>query len=335
VSEPERSEATWRATYREVVAELRAAGLDTAEDEARWIVEQVSGEPLPVAFERAVPERLAARTAGLVDRRVGGEPLQYVLGAWSFRGLDVMVDRRVLIPRPETEVVAEVALQEATRLGLRRARTATSTPARYPVADLGTGSGVLALSLLAELPDAEVWATDASPAALAVARANLAGLGAAAARARVAEGSWFAALPRSLRGALRLVVSNPPYVAAGELAGLDRVVRDWEPRAALVSGPAGTEALHEIVTTAPEWLAPAAVLVCELAPAQAAGLAQLARRVGFADVEVRRDLAGRDRVLVARTAVPGSGERSDRDEGPEPPGTALNDPDGPERRTNG
>src|SRR5262245_51043895 len=124
-----------------------------------------------------------------------------------------MVDRRVLIPRPETEHVAEVALEEAARLGLRRQRTSRSTPARYPVANLETGSGMLALALLAKLPDAEVWATNVSPDALAVARTNVAALDAVSSRARLAEGSWFAALPAELRGRLRLVVSNPPYVA--------------------------------------------------------------------------------------------------------------------------
>jgi release factor glutamine methyltransferase len=296
-----RATGTWSHTYREVVAELAAGGFEHAPDEARWIVEEVGGLALPELLDQPVPMRLAARVAALVDRRLAGEPLQYVLGSWSFRGLDVMVDRRVLIPRPETEVVAEVALEEAARLGLRRSATVRSTPARYPVADLGTGSGVLALALLRELPDAEVWATDVSDDALAVARANVAALGAVASRARLAGGSWFSALPDELRGRLRLVVSNPPYVARHELAGLDPVVRDWEPIGALVGGPTGTEALEVIVAEAPHWLAPASALVCELAPGQGGALVELARRTGFADAGVRADLAGRERVLVART----------------------------------
>jgi release factor glutamine methyltransferase len=304
VSTADRS-GTWADTFREATGELAAGGVDHPVDEARWMLEEVGGRPLHELLDQPVPMRLAARIGALVDRRLAGEPLQYVLGAWSFRGLDVMVDRRVLIPRPETEHVAEVALEEAARLGLRRQRTARSTPARYPVADLGTGSGVLALALLAELPDAEVWATDVSAEALAVARANVAALGAVSSRARLAEGSWFAALPAELRGRLRLIVSNPPYVAGHELAGLDAAVREWEPVGALVSGPTGTEALEAIVTEALGWLADEAVLVCELAPGQGVGLVALARRVGFADASVRLDLNGRERVLVARTTSPG------------------------------
>jgi release factor glutamine methyltransferase len=292
-------EGSWADTWREAVAELTGA-VDQPGDEARWMVEHVAGQPLPELLDRPVPARQAARLGTLLDRRRAGEPLQYVLGAWSFRGIDVMVDRRVLIPRPETELVAEVALEEAVRLGLRRRATARSTPARYPVADLGTGSGVLALALLHELPDAEVWATDVSADALAVARANVAALGAVSSRARLAEGSWFAALPAGLRGHLRVVVSNPPYVAEPELAGLDPVVRDWEPTGALVAGPTGTEALAAIVAEARAWLAPAGVLVCELAPGQGAGLVALARDIGFAEAHVRPDLTGRERVLVAR-----------------------------------
>src|SRR5207249_3492071 len=117
------------------------------------------------------------------------------LGAWSFRGLDLMVDDRVLIPRPETEVVVEVALREAVRLGHRRGHRHRELPGEHRgvVADLGTGSGAIALAVAAELPDVEVWATDISEDALAVARANLAGAGAT--RVRLAAGSWFDALP--------------------------------------------------------------------------------------------------------------------------------------------
>ncbi len=121
----------------------------------------------------------------------------------------------------------------------------------YAVADLGTGSGAIALALARELPDAEVWATDASDDALAVARANVAGVGSAATRVRVANGSWFDALPDELRGTLRVVVSNPPYVAEHEVADLPLDVAEWEPRAALVSGPTGYEALEALIAEAP------------------------------------------------------------------------------------
>ena len=174
----------------------------------------------------------------MVRRRVAGEPLQYVLGGWEFRGLDLFVDHRVLIPRPETEYVVEVALEEAERSGLRRSRRAVALvepEAPAAVADIGTGSGAIALALEAELADVEVWATDVSEDALAVARANVAGC--AATRVRIAAaGVWFEPLPERLRGSLRLIVSNPPYVAEHEVAELPQEVAGHEPRGALVAG---------------------------------------------------------------------------------------------------
>jgi release factor glutamine methyltransferase len=205
-------------------------------------------------------------------------------------------------------VVAQVAVDEAVRLGARRG---SHDPwgagiADYTVADLGTGSGAIALALASELPDAEVWATDVSPEALAVARANLAGIGSAATRVRLEAGSWFDALPDDLRGRLKVIVSNPPYVAETEVPDLPSVVVDWEPRQALVSGPTGLEAIEAIVAEAPAWLDPqGAVLVVELAPHQAAPATALAYAAGFDAVEIVRDLADRDRVLVARVAGPG------------------------------
>jgi release factor glutamine methyltransferase len=222
----------------------------------------------------------------MLARREQGEPLQYVVGRWGFRRLDLFVDRRVLIPRPETEVVVEEALAEARRLG---ATTAV---------DLGTGSGAIALSLAVEEVTLRVWATEASPDAVDVARANTAGLGRPGGRVTIVEGSWFEPLPGELRGALDLVVSNPPYIAAGE--ELPAEVADWEPAGALVAGPTGLEAIEQIAAEAPEWLTRPGTLVLEIAPHQADAAVGLAGSAGFTDVEVRPDLAGRDRVLVAR-----------------------------------
>src|SRR6185369_8211237 len=185
----------------------------------------------------------------MLERRVGGEPLQYVLGSWSFRGIDLMVDRRVLVPRPETEITAQVAIDEAVRAGARRGRSNgwMAGATRYAVADLGTGSAAIALALAAELPDAAVWATDVSPDALAVARANLAGAGSPAARVRLAVGDWFDALPDDLHHGLRVVVANPPYIAEDEVPDLAPEVAHHEPRLALVSGPSGLEAIERII----------------------------------------------------------------------------------------
>jgi release factor glutamine methyltransferase len=235
----------------------------------------------------------------MVERRLAGEPLQYVLGSWSFRGLDLMVDHRVLIPRPETEWVVEVALEEAARVGLRRgARAPLGSETSATVADLGTGSGAIALALESELADVEVWATDASADALAVAAANVAGCGAA--RVRLAEGSWFDALPSELAGTLALVVANPPYVAAHELDTLAPEVAGHEPHDALVSGPTGLEAIEVLLAQAPAWLAPGAAVVLEIAPHQADAAAGAARVAGFDDVRVLDDFTFRPRVLVAR-----------------------------------
>jgi len=296
---------SWRVLRSDIVRELTDAGIVPAEAEARFIVERASGydadDWLEIADAAPTP-RAQARAEEMAKRRVAGEPLQYVLGAWSFRGLDLLVDPRVLIPRPETEHVVEVALEEAARLGLRRSRRRLSLvepkPAAF-VADLGTGSGAIAIALESELPDVEVWATDMSEDALTVARANVAGC--AAARVRIAPaGSWFAALPGEMRGELRLIVSNPPYVAEHEVAALPDEIARYEPHVALVAGPEGTEAIVALLADAFEWLAAEGVFVCELAPHQAEAMRARAEKIGYVEVAIRRDLSGRPRVLVAR-----------------------------------
>jgi release factor glutamine methyltransferase len=247
------------------------------------------GGELWLHIDEAATVRGVAFVERMVGRRAGGEPLQYVLGRWRFRRLDLLVDRRVLIPRPETEVVGEVALAELRRRGDRRP----------VVVDLGTGSGALGLSVAEEVAGATVWCTDSSAEALAVARANLAGLGSRTApRVRLVEGSWWAALPAELRGRVDLAVSNPPYVATGEV--LPPEVADWEPVYALRAGPTGLEAIESILVGALEWLTPSGVLVVEIAPWQGERVLERARSAGFGSSEVRPDLAGRPRVLVAR-----------------------------------
>jgi release factor glutamine methyltransferase len=229
-----------------------------------------------------------ARWSRLVERRAAGEPLQYVLGRWGFRSLDLLVDRRVLIPRAETEQVVGVALEALDAMGAD-GRT---------VVDLGTGCGAIALSIACERPGVNVWATDRSTAALDVARANLAGVGRAAARVRVVEGDWFDALPHELAGATDLVVANPPYVATGD-ALPDEVVR-WEPSEALFAGSTGLDAIEVIVRDSPRWLRPGGALVLEIGESQGQAASALAITAGFMGVEVRPDLAGRPRALLAR-----------------------------------
>ena len=277
--------ADWRAAAGAAVVRLGDAGVENAAVEVRWMVEEASGFDYLAALDEAVLERPAAVFERMVARRCAGEPLQYVLGRWAFRTLDLMVDTRVLIPRPETEVVVGEAL-----------RALDETAGRISV-DLGTGSGAIALSLVAERPEVEVWATDSSSGALDVARANLAGLGRPAVRVRLCEGSWYDALPADLEGRVDLVVSNPPYVAAGEL--LPPSVADWEPVGALVAGPTGLEAIEVVVAGARRWLARPGALVVEIAPHQSTAAVAMAG-VAFDTAEVRPDLAGRPRALVAR-----------------------------------
>lgn len=270
--------------------------LETAErlgdrSEARWLCEEASGlegADWVLGLDDRATERAMSRLDAMVARRLRGEPLQYVLGHWSFRTLDLLVDRRVLIPRPETEHLVEVAL------GLARDR-----PGPLTIADLGTGSGAIALSLAAELfpRPLTIWATDASEDAVAVARANLPGVGRAAVPVRIEAGAWYDALPADLAGRFDLVVSNPPYIGTEEY--LDNSVRAWEPAAALMAGPDGLDALRVVIAGAPQWLAPGGSLVCEIGATQAAAVLALAESAGLVDTRVEPDLAGRDRILVA------------------------------------
>jgi release factor glutamine methyltransferase len=284
---------TWRELGRRVTADLASAGIPGAEVEARRLVEAASGRD-GADYHRVLgepaPPRAVAALDGMATRRRAGEPLQYVIGRWGFRTLDLLVDRRVLIPRPETEVVVGHALDEIDRQPHRP----------VTVVDLGTGTGAIALSVAAERPDTEVWATDRSATALEVARANLAGAGRPASRVMLAQGSWFDALPEALTGAVDVVISNPPYVAADE--DLPPAVADWEPRDALIAGPDGLEAVEAIITGAAAWLRPCGSVVIEIAPHQAEPATRLASRAGWSDVAVRPDLVGRDRALVARRA---------------------------------
>jgi release factor glutamine methyltransferase len=298
---------TWAELRDTAVERLRAGGIEQPAVEVGWMLEEVSGMDAAeqvIEASSLATARAASALDALVERRLAGEPLQYVLGSWSFCGIDLLVDARVLIPRPETEVVAQVAIAEVERMGERVGKPDAwgGSLTSYAIADLGTGSGALALALAFALPEAEVWATDVDEEALAVARANVAGSGTPSARVRLAHGSWFTALPDELRGRLLLVVANPPYLAADELPGLAPEVAAWEPVGALVSGPTGLEAFEALLAEAPDWLDPTGTIVFELAPHQAEPVAARARAAGFVSVEVHRDLAGRERVLVARRA---------------------------------
>lgn len=285
---------SWATLFEEASARLADISADPRID-ARRIVEQAGGME-PALFSSMLDQLVTTREMvaydRMIERRLTGEPLQYVVGSWSFRTLDLYLDRRVLIPRPETEIVTECALREHDRsVQARGAREGV-------VVDLGTGSGAIALSIAVERRGTQVWATDVSGEALAVAQANCAGLGRVARHVTLVHGSWFEPLPEALRGCIDVIVSNPPYVAADD--ELPPEVRDWEPLEALVPGPRGLEAYEAIVGEARDWLARSGALVLEIGASQGAAVRELVRGGGFTTADVHADLAGRDRVVVAR-----------------------------------
>jgi release factor glutamine methyltransferase len=235
-------------------------------------------------FDKPLGDPELARYRELVKRRADGEPTAYLVGGREFYGRRFAVDGRVLVPRPETELLVEVAL--------------AALPEGGAALDLGTGSGAVAISLALGRPGARVTAVDLSPEALEVARANAATL---AAPVEFLSGDLFAPLPPGAR--FDVIASNPPYVPGGELAGLQREVRR-EPRLALDGGPDGLEVLRRIVEAAPRWLTPGGVLLLEMHESHLESLPALCRAAGFAEAEARRDLAGLPRLTVARMAAP-------------------------------
>ena len=272
---------------------LVAAGVPEARLDAEVLLAAASGRgrasliadpsgPLPPAVSRLYGE--------FVRRRLRREPVAYIVGAKGFRRIELAVDRRVLVPRPETELLVEVALE-------RR-------PGR--VLDVGTGSGAIALAIADEMPGTTIIATDTSPGALEVAQANAERLG-------LAERVHFEVGTVPEGQGFDLVLANLPYVAERDWVGLEREVTEWEPREALLAGEDGLDAYRELLapmdsgpaeclrptfSDAPEPLAGAAAIAVEIGEGQAVEVAELMRDAGFAEVSVRADLAGIERVVV-------------------------------------
>ena len=256
---------------------IRAAGAASPELDAELLLAAASGvgRARLVADPDAAVDAVAAREfGGFVRRRVRREPVAYILGRRGFRRLDLAVDGRVLIPRPETELLVEVALE-------LRAES---------VADVGTGSGAIALAVADELPDAELVAGEPSLDALVVARANAERLG-------LAERVRFAHGPGLPDGRFGLVLANLPYVAEAEWAGLEPEITHFEPRDALVAGPTGLEAIDSLLGE-PAIASRAAAIALEVGAGQAPTVAELVRRAGWERVSARSDLAGIERVVV-------------------------------------
>lgn len=240
---------------------------------------------LYLQFERPLAEAELAKLRPLVKRRSEREPLQYIVGTTEFSGVTLKVDRRALIPRPETELLIEIAKE----------KFATATPPAR-VLDLGTGTGAIALALAKHFATTNVMAVDVSADALALARENAAALGLAE-RVTFAQSDWFAAVPTDAR--FELIAANPPYLSDAETKETTPEVQKFEPWNALSAGPAGTEAIATIVREAKARLAPGGWLICETGIAQHAQLTEWLRAAGYVDVESRKDLTGRDRFVLA------------------------------------
>ena len=264
------------------VARLAAAGVPEPRADAEVLLAHALGTSRAGVIARSgepLPAGAAARLEPLVARRVAREPLHYLLGEREFWSLPFAVDRRVLIPRPETELVVETALSVA--------------PAARRVLDLGTGSGAIAAALARALPDAQVSASDVDQSALAVARANLARH---APRVACIAGDVVGAFGA---GTFDLVVSNPPYVAEAELTGLEPEVREHEPRRALAGGADGLATIRRLVREVPRALTPGGWLVMEVGAGQAAAVAALAAADGrWRGARRMRDHGGVERVVA-------------------------------------
>jgi release factor glutamine methyltransferase len=222
-------------------------------------------------------------------RRARREPLAYILGTRPFFGLTLRVTPDVLIPRPETEILVEVALAEIARTGARR------------VVDVGTGSGAIAVAIAAHAPEVRVFATDISPAALAVARENAAVCGVAA-RITFFEGDLLE--PVAALAPFDIIVSNPPYIAPEEVARLEPEVRDYEPHVALGTHPDPLHFHRRLSVEAPPLLAPGGLLAVEIGIGQADAVTRLWRAAGLEEVTVTADLAGVPRVVAGRRPAP-------------------------------
>jgi release factor glutamine methyltransferase len=238
---------------------------------------------LYLQFERPLAEAELEKIRPLVKRRGGREPLQYIIGEAEFCGLKLKVDRRALIPRPETEYLVELILGKIA-----------SPPAR--ILDLGTGTGALALALASKYPSSAVTAVEKNAEALALARENTLALGLAE-RVTVIGSDWFAAVPAGEK--FGLIVANPPYLTDAEVKEAAPEVREHEPHSALIAATEGCADLEQILRESRAFLEDGGLLACETGLAQHVRLKDVAARAGYGRTESLRDLTGRDRYLLA------------------------------------
>jgi release factor glutamine methyltransferase len=257
--------------------------------EARWLCEHASGmdtAEFSAEQDQLVTVACAKSLHSMVRDRLS------VMKRWAFRHLDVMVDERVLIPRPETEQVVQIALDIARKIRSNGA---------LRVVDLGTGSGVIGLSMAFELgaEAAHVWLTDASVDALDVARANMIGIGRAAANVRIAHGSWWNALPQDIAGQIDIAICNPPYIAQ-DSSEVAPDVHMYEPHSALYAHDNGLADLRTVIEGASTWLKQSGWLVLEIGYQQGAEVLAMMTASGLVGAEIKQDLSGRDRIAVGQ-----------------------------------
>ncbi|MDX6676121.1 MAG: release factor glutamine methyltransferase [Solirubrobacteraceae bacterium] len=271
--------ATVREALDSAVIAIAAAGSDTPRLDAELLLADALGLDRTALFSE--PQRevtgpaVRAFQVAVRRRSAGREPVAYILGSKGFRHIDLRVDARVLVPRPETELLVEVALE---------------LPTGAHVVDVGTGSGAIALACKHERPDLRVVATDVSAEALEVARSNARALGL---EIELREGDLLAGVERC-----DAVLSNPPYVTEGERASLPPEVARHEPAGALFAGADGLDVIRRLVPAAAS--AGASLLAIEVGAGQADAVVRLVREAGFADAAARTDLAGIERVVVGR-----------------------------------
>ena len=271
--------ASVSGTVESVMQVLASGVVHVGPREADWLVEEASRRASSGEGAEAIALALAAR-------RAAGEPLQYVLGSAAFRHLELAVGPGVLVPRPETEVLVEIALERLE--------------GESCLVDVGTGSGAIALAVKQERPDAQVWATDDSAEALRYARVNQAKLGLDVA---ILHGELLDPLPRALRADVDVVVSNPPYVAESERHLVAADVVAHEPHRALFAGTDGLAILRRLAVESPTWLRPGGWLVCEVGHNQAKAVTKLFETSGYVEITVHEDLAGRARIVAGRKQV--------------------------------
>lgn len=272
---------------------LAARGVDSPRLQAEWLVAQaleVRRLQLYLQFDRELTAAQTEQARSAIQRRGRREPLQHILGSVNFCGLELRASSQALIPRPETEILAEEALAFLASLPEQERR----------FLDFGTGSGCLAVTLTAQCSGATGEALDISEAALSLARDNALAHGVHT-RIQFHLGAGFAALPE--RRAFALIVSNPPYIATAEIATLEPEVRDHDPREALDGGPDGLEIYRLLSAEAPHWLAPGGALFVELGAGQAQAVRGLFERHKWIVAGIRPDYSGVPRVLQARRST--------------------------------